>query len=241
MVAPMVGSMMLVGGSRIGELDAAFDELSRSVGFGGSPPNKLCFAPASFLDQSRAYSFGASWGTAPGAAERTEESGAPLSLQYPEFSLAAAGGWIEPAGIGMASGDFRTSVTYKSPLAASTVYSTSMYGMYTLTDEGGDVSDYGTSSSASHSDRYYACSPSGSDGVIVSAQPVEYVPSDEYTNLSDIDSFVGSSPTGQHEMACAVAYSSPGHDHDVATNGEWSSPGHEAPPSEPYSPPYFTR
>jgi hypothetical protein len=113
--------------------------------------------------------------------------------------------------------------------------------MYTLTDEGGDVSDYGTSSSASQSDRYYACSPSGSDGVIVSAQPVEYVPSDEYTNLSDIDSFVGSSPTGQHEMACAVAYSSPGHDHDVATNGEWSSPGHEAPPSEPYSPPYFPR
>jgi hypothetical protein len=126
MVAPMVGSMMLVGGSRIGELDAAFDELSRSVGFGGSPPNKLCFAPASFLDQSRVYSFGSSkgdvsdgsaltgptWVAASGPAEpyallpsirTTQQSDAPL-FSHPKFSLAAAGGWIseniQPAGIG---------------------------------------------------------------------------------------------------------------------------------------------
>ena len=246
MVAPIVGSVMLVGGSKYEQLDAAFDELSQSAALGGSPPSRLCLAPACFSDHSRAYSFGAStrdisdspaptaptWATASSASgtyaqlpprrQTARDSGTPQSSLYPQFSVAAAGGWIEPAGMGFAgSGD------YKLPMAASTMYSTSMYGVYTLTDDGGDALDYGSPSSASQSNCYSACSPSSSDRVIVSTPPIEYVPADEYMTASEADSFVYVS-RDQHKMPAAYVVGCSSLEHDPATGCTRPSPDHEA-------------
>jgi hypothetical protein len=257
MVAPIVGSTMLVGGSKYEQLDAALDELSQSIASGGSPPSKFCLAPAFFSDHFRAYSFGASTrdtsdGPAPTAPTWAATSGASGtcaqlpsrqtnrdsgSLQsYPRFSVAAAGGRIEPAGMGFASSVDPTRVNYELvPEAASTMFITSTYGVYTLTDDGSDALDYSSPSSASQSNCYSACSPSSSDRVVVSTPPIEYDAADEYRNTepyaepSETNSFVYSA-LDQHEMpqACVVGYSSPERGNDAATGCAQPLPDHEA-------------
>ena len=258
MVAPIVGSTMLLGGSKYEQVDAALDELSQSIASGGSPPSKFCLAPAFFSDHFRAYSFGAStrdtsdgpaltaptWAAASGACgtyaqlpprQTNRDSGTLQSSPYPQFSVAAAGGRIEPAGMGFASCGDPTRVNYEVPEAASTMFITSTYGVCTLTDDGGDALDYSSPSSASQSNCYSACSPSSSDQVVVSTPPIEYGAADEYRDTepyaepSEINSFVYSAPD-RHKMpqACVVGYSSPEHGDDAAIGCPQPLPDHEA-------------
>ena len=149
MVAPIGSSMMLVGGSQYGQLDAAFDELTQSVALGASHP--LFLAPGCF--QSPAYSFGAStgdisdcpaptcamWAAASGGSgsyasvpsgQMTRDSGTqqrPPCPQYTakaEYSVAGAEGWIEVAGMGAANIYVPTRVDCELPLVASTMHAT---------------------------------------------------------------------------------------------------------------------
>ena len=254
MVAPIVGSTMLVGGSKYEQLDAAFDELSQSIASGVSPSSKLCLAPACFSDHLRAYSFGVStrdtsdgpipmaptWAATSGgcgtyARKTTRDPGAPQSSPYPQFSVAAAGCRIEPAGMGFASSGAPTRVNYKLPEAASTMYITSTYGVYTLTDDGGDALNYRSPSSASQSNCYSACSPSSSDRAVVSTPPIEYVAADEYrgtepyTEPSETDSAAYSAPNQQEmPVAYVVGYSSPERGDTAATGCPQSLPDDEA-------------
>ena len=246
MVAPIVGSVMLVGGSKYEQLDAAFDELSQSIASGVSPSSKLCLAPACFSDHLRAYSFGVStrdtsdgpipmaptWAATSGACETyarktTRDPGAPQSSPYPQFSVAAAGCRIEPAGMGFASSGDPTRVNYEVPEAASTMFITSTYGVYTLTDDGSDALDYSSPSSASQSNCYSACSPSSCDALIFSTPPIQCVPADVYTSPSESDSFLYSSADHEMPVAFIIGHSSPEYEHDAATGFPHSSPEHE--------------
>ena len=137
--------------------------------------------------------------------------------------------------MGFASSGDPTRVNYEVPEAASTMFITSTYGVYTLTDDGGDALDYSRPSSASQSNCYSACSPSSSDRAVVSTPPMEYVAADEYrgtepyTEPSETDSVAYSAPN-QHEMPVAyvVGYSSPERGDAAATGCPQSLPDHEA-------------
>ena len=249
MVAPIGSSMMLVGGSQYGQLDAAFDELTQSVALGASHP--LFLAPGCFF-QSPAYSFGAStgdisdcpaptcamWAAASGGSgsyasvpsgQMTRDSGTQQRPPCPQYSVAGAEGLIEVAGMGAANSYVSTRVNYELPLVASTMHATSMYGVCTrLTNDGGDAFDYGSpSSSGSQSNCYSACSPSSGDALIFSTPPIQCVPADVYTSPSESDSFLYSSADHEMPVAFIVGQSSPEYEHDAATGCPHSSPEHE--------------
>jgi hypothetical protein len=251
MVAPIVGSVMLVGGSKHGQLDAAFSELSQSVGLGGVPPSTLSSAPAcaSVSGHSRAFSFGAStrdmhgptptaptWTAVSGASgtyahlpigQAFHNPGAPQFSPHPQFTVAEVGGWIA-TGMGFGSSVIPARANYELPVVASTIAGTSMYGVYAVTDDGlgGDVLDCGSPASAgvSESNCYSAYSlGSSSDTVIVSTPPLHYVPGEEYPDAFEADRFVYSSP-GQHdsELPVASVVGFSSPSHDAATG--WAHP-----------------
>jgi hypothetical protein len=140
------------------------------------------------------------------------------------------GGWIA-AGMGLGSSVIPARANYELPVVASTIAGTSMYGVYTVTDDGlgGDALDCGSPASAgvSESNCYSAFSlGSSSDSVIVSTPPLHYVPAEEYPDAFEADQFVYSS-LGQHEIpvASVVGFSSPSH--DAATGWAHPPPEHE--------------